>query len=266
MSSLREIQHRFRHSMLEGHDDGIESFVVADGIAAADRIAIYRNTYLAVLTRALRLNHPAIERLVGEAFFEAAAHEFIEQSPPGSAWLDQYGEGFADFVEQFPPAASIPYLADVATLEWAVACALHAEDAPSLDLTALAALMPDEQARVRFVAHPSVRLVHTRFPADAIWRAVLARDDAAMASIDLTDGPRWLLVWRSPATIEVTTLSEREWLLTAQLCAGRSPQETLDATLEADAAVLLARYLAGALFSDFRLGNELHRPTTEKLA
>ena len=72
--------------------------------------------------------------------------------------------------------------------------------------------MPDEQARVRFVAHPSVRLVHTRFPADAIWRAVLARDDAAMASIDLTHGPRWLLVWRSPATIEVTTLSEREWL------------------------------------------------------
>jgi NADPH-dependent ferric siderophore reductase len=36
---------------------------------------------------------------------------------------------------------------------------------------------------VRFVPHPSVRLVFVRYPADAIWRAVLAGDDAALSAI-----------------------------------------------------------------------------------
>jgi len=39
------------------------------------------------------------------------------------------------------------------------------------------------------VPHPSVALVAADHPVDAIWRAVLSQDDAAMAAINLTTGP-----------------------------------------------------------------------------
>ena len=38
-----------------------------------ERLGVYRNTVGVSLTRALRLSFPAVHKLVGEAFFEAAA-------------------------------------------------------------------------------------------------------------------------------------------------------------------------------------------------
>lgn len=264
MPSLREIQYRIREHMLGIGNGAIEPFILADGIPAADRLAIYRNTYVAVLTRALRLSYPAIQRLVGDAFFEDAAQRFIAERPARSAWLDQYGEGFAEFLARCRGADAVPYLADVAALEWAVACALHAEDRAPLDLVRLTALNEDQQACATFVAHPSVRLVRTRFPADAIWRAVLAHDDAAMAAVDLADGPRRLLVRRSPRGVDVGSLSEPDWRFTCDLCAGRSLQQALDAAPDVDASVLLAHYLADGIFSEFHLdASEADWPITE---
>jgi len=43
-----------------------------------------------------------------------------------AAALAEYGDGFADFLAGFAPAQSLPYLADVARLEWAINAAYHA--------------------------------------------------------------------------------------------------------------------------------------------
>lgn len=51
--------------------------------------------------------------------------------------LALYGAGFADFVEDFEPAASVVYLADVARLERARLESLHAADAQVLDASVL---------------------------------------------------------------------------------------------------------------------------------
>ena len=251
--------------MLVSGDDAVEPFVVADGINAADRVAIYRNTYVAVLTRALRLGYPAVRHLVGDAFFDEAARRFIAQRPARSAWLDEYGEGFAEFLARCDAAQPVPYLAEVATLEWTVVCALHAEDREPLDLAWLTTLQPEEQARATFVAHPSVRLLRTRFPVDTIWRAVLTRDDDAMAAVDLAADPRFLLVRRSPAGIDVDALSEPDWRFTADLCAGRTLQDALDAAPDVDAPVLLARHLAEGHFTGVHLGRA-QRSITETSA
>ena len=260
MPSLREVQEGMRRCLV-AHDDAVAAFVADDGLAATERLDIYRNTFVSVATRALRLNYPATVRLVGKDFFDATARSYVREHPPVSAWLDQYGEAFADFYEAWPAAASIPYLADVARLEWAVSCALHAEDAGSLDpaaLPALVALAPDAQADVRFRAHPALQLVHTAFPADAIWRAVLARDDAALAAIDIATGPQWLLVERTAQGIAVVSMSEADWRLTWDLCRGRPLQETLDALGEfpdVDPPMLIAQHLAAGRFTGFRIAD-----------
>lgn len=237
-----------RHSLLAG-DRAVEAFVRVDGLAPGERIDVYRNTFLSVAARAVRLNFPAVARLVGDAFFDAAARAYATEDPPQCAWLDSYGAGFPKFLAGWPAAHGVPYLADVARLEWAVACSLHAPDAEPIEVASLAGRTPDELAHAHLVPHPSLGLVHTAFPADAIWRAVLAQDDAALAAIDLASGPRWLVVHRSEDAIDVSALREADWRFTSALWTDQPLDELLAATFDVDAAKLIAQHLAAGRFT-----------------
>src|SRR5215468_10678988 len=129
--TLLEIQTAMRRGLL-GNGDATIAATLGSALAPADRLSIYRNTSRIALTNALRLNYPAVQRLVGEDFFAAAADIFITKEPPRMAWLDFYGAGFPEFLHGFGPAASLPYLPDIARLERVVSCALHAADAKAL--------------------------------------------------------------------------------------------------------------------------------------
>ena len=250
MPTLRELQHDIARGLI-ARDAAAAAHVVSDEIAAAARLAVYRNTIVAGLITALRLSYPAVHRLVGAAFFESAAQVFLEAQPPRSACLDDYDPAFADFLDKFAAAAAIPYLAGVARLDWAVSRALHAPDADALDPARLGALNAAEQRRIRFVPHPSVGLVRADHPVDAIWRAVLAQDEAAMAAIDLGDGPVFLLVQRRNGDSEISRLAPAAWHLTASLCAGRPLQDAIEAAGDVDAVAVLTTHLINGVFTAF---------------
>jgi len=254
--SLLDVQRAMLRSVALGDDDVAAPLVVADGLPASDRIDIYRNTAIGTSVKALRLSHPAVHRLVGADFFEAAAQRFLEQNWPRAALLDEFGAEFAAFLQAFEPAASLAYLGDVARLEWAVHRALHAIDAPALDLPRLAQAAQAQSGRVRLAAHPSLSLVHLDFPADAIWRAVLEEDDTALAAIDPTPTPLWVMVQSAASGgVEIRRLTEAEWRFIAALCVGVSLEAALASTegggLEQPADRLLADLLAAGCFVDF---------------
>jgi hypothetical protein len=251
MPTLLEAQHAIRAWLVDG-ERGVAAALLAEGISP-DRLDIYRNTFVANATRALRLTYPAVHKLVGNDFFEGAAVEFVAQHPPRSACFDDYGEPFATFLAAFPPARSLAYLADVARLEWAVSRAIHADDVEPLDLARLAALSPEDQARVSFVPHPSVSLMSLATPADAIWRAVLACDDAALAAVDPGAGPVRLLVERGECGPEVRRLDAATWHFAAELCRGFPLGMVLAELCHASAEEALAAHLSAARFVDFRL-------------
>ena len=263
MPALRELQHAMYRSLFERDDGDAAAHIRADGLAAAERLSIYRNTFFGSLTNALRLSYPAVHRLVGAEFFEAAAQEFIEAQPPRGAYLDEYGAGFADFLARFPAAASVPYLPDVARLEWAVTRALHAPDATALEMASLLELGQGDHNRVCFVPHPSVSLIRASYPVDTIWRAVLEQDDAALGVIDLGDAPVWLLVQRLPAGVDIGRWSEPAWRCTAELCAGRALHAVIDLAPAIDVSVLLAEHLAAGRFIAFGLAEPAAPPTSE---
>jgi hypothetical protein len=249
--TLLELQRAMRASLVE-RDKGAAAAMLADDIDA-DRLDIYRNTFLIGATRALRLSFPAVHRLVGAEFFEGAAGIFIAHHPPRAACLDDYGAQFPEFLQSFPPAATLVYLADVARLEWAVSRALHAPDREPVALLRLAALASDDHGRVAFVPHPSITLLRADCPADAIWRGGLDGDDAALAAVDLGAGAAHLLVERRAAGVEVTRLDEPAWRFAAALCEGRTIEAALAELPEARAHGLLAEHLSAGRFIDYRL-------------
>jgi hypothetical protein len=254
MPTLHDLQIAMRESLVRS-ESATACAMLAQHVPP-ERLDIYRNTFLLTLTKALRLCYPAVQKLVGEAFFEGAAQVFIAEHPPCMAWLDQYGEAFPEFLRTFGPATAVSYLHDVAQLEWAVHSALHAVEAEPLDPAALASISPEDQGSIRLIAEPSLKLVRVAHPVDTIWRAVLMEDDGGLGEIDLDSGPVHLLVERRPSGVEVDRLDGPAWQFLARLYAGEPLEAALGDTQGSpsfDYASALAEHLAGGRFCGFDL-------------
>lgn len=154
--------------------------VAPPGASLAGRFAVYRNNVAAARAGALEAGFPAACRIVGTDFFRAMALAFAAAHPPRSPVLLDYGAGFAAFAQAFPPAATVPYLADVMRLEFARLRACHAADAPPLAAAGLAGLAPAAVASLRLRLHPAAHIVRSHHPVLTIW---------AMNAGDLTPAP-----------------------------------------------------------------------------
>ncbi|MEX3935146.1 DUF2063 domain-containing protein [Paraburkholderia phymatum] len=247
--SLAELQRTMRRSLLEGADEGADAVVLADGLDTPTRLNIYRNTAEGVLVNALRLAFPAVQRLVGADFFEGAVRLFVRAEPPRSAWLDEYGAQFPAFLGKMPQLSSVSYVADVAQFEWQVNGVLHAPDVPPLDPACLERLDEDALGTLRLSPHPATRLLRCDAPADAIWRAVLQQDDAALRGIELAAGPVYLLVQRVTEGVDTLRLSVGEWHISKALFAGEALDAALACAPEADGFALVGAYLARGCFA-----------------
>jgi hypothetical protein len=111
------------------------------GAPHARRFAVYRNNVVTGLIRTMKTRFPATERAVGDEFFAAMAHAFVTAHPPRSPILMTYGDDFPAFIAGFPPAADVPYLADVARIEAARTRAYHAADADAIEPAKSCALL-----------------------------------------------------------------------------------------------------------------------------
>ena len=135
------------------------------------RFAVYRNNVAHSLLQALRQRFPVVERIVGADFFAATARIFVERHPPETPVLLHYGGAMPSFLEGFPPASSLPYVADVARLELARGAAYHADDSAPVDPARLAALAQRDPEDLVIGLHPSLHVVTSSHPVLTIWHA-----------------------------------------------------------------------------------------------
>lgn len=163
MPRLAEVQRDFAAAVFD-NDTAILARIRDAGLPAQRRLAIYRNNTWLGLAEALRDGFPVVHRLVGTEFFDAMAHRFVAAFPPSSGCLLDYGAELPSFIASFDAAASLPYLADVARLDWAWHESFHADDARCFGLAELAALPPESYAGLWLRLHPSVRLLESAWP------------------------------------------------------------------------------------------------------
>ncbi|MEI4487568.1 DNA-binding domain-containing protein [Frigidibacter sp. MR17.14] len=203
----------------------------------APRVAVYRNNVAHSLKAALARRYPVVERLVGLEFFAAMASLFIANHPPMTPVLQEWGQDFAGFLAQFPPVAGLPYLPDVARLEWLRGEAYHAADATFLPP---ARLSPDTPLHL----HPSLRLLRSAWPVVGIWQANQPGRDGRCSE----DEARIALIWRGP-DFEVPVVALRvEDADTIEALLRGSPLS--DAVRSSDPVPLLTLLLRNQLICD----------------
>jgi hypothetical protein len=232
MPSLREMQQDFAASLVSGRGAQAAAHVVAGAFPAAQRLRIYRNNVLTSLTNALGDVYPVVARLVGEGFFRHAAHAYIGRHPSRSGNLHEFGAAFPEFLRGFAPARRLPYLGDVARLEWAWHESFHAPEHPPLDLARLAAVPDSEHENLRFTLHSAARLVASPYPMLRIWE-VNQDGYAGESEVSLDAGGEQVLVARPELEVMVHRLAAGEFAFLRAL----SERQTLGGAYSAAVAV-----------------------------
>ena len=140
------------------------------GRPAGRRYNVYRNNVVVSLSEALAAAFPVVQKLVGEQFFTAMAGAFVRQHPPTTPLMIYYGEAFPDFLRTFPPVAQLPYLPDVAQLEYARRKSYHSADAAPCAPDKLALLQAEGIENRQLILHPSLQILRSTYPIFSIWR------------------------------------------------------------------------------------------------
>lgn len=228
--SLADLQIAFFRALRE--DAAPDGLRPGPGVDVRRRFRIYANQARIAQGDALQAVYRAVCRLVGTEFFANMAALYVEDHSLLHADLRRYGSDLPAFITAFPPLARLPYLADVARLEWACHEALHAGGG--------VAAGADQRLRLA----PHVRLLYSPFPVADIWDFAL-RDHAPDERLDIGQMvPTYLAIARPRRDVEIMGLAMADWVWLADFA---EPESVAGSGNIAQRAYWLARgVLCGA--------------------
>lgn len=249
----------FAQALLDPEQPSPMGLKTWNGSHPAARFAVYRNNVIVSLIDALADSFPVTQELVGEEFFRAMARVYVQNHPPRSRLLSTMGQSFPDFVGSFTPAASVPYLPDVARLEISRAQAYHAADALPVAPEALQQALtdPDQLLSLRLDIHPSVRLVCSPYAIYSLWAAHQGEMD--ITEVD-PSAPQNALVYRNGLDVETMELPEEISLFILSLqqghCLVEAAGKAAQSYGEFDLAATMGQLLRLELITHIRTGEK----------
>ena len=247
MKSLAELQQTFCDALRSPEPPPPELLdeILDDGLAL-QRFNVYRNNFVVLNGDALGDMYPVVKRLVGEAAFRMLASAYVRRYPPMERTLLLYGEDFPGFLSAIPELSALPYLPDVARLEYAWTAAYHAEEADKLRESEVAAIDPEEFSRVGLVPHPSMHCLRSDYPLYRIWAANQSDDSAEQISLD--EGASNIIVIRPGVEVETREVCAGAVLFLTRLQAGDSIDDAYTCAAQENDSFDLGAFFAKHLF------------------
>ena len=244
MLTLECLQHTVARAILGVPQFGLSPLLEAGGADPIQRLRIYQNNTRASLTSTLIAVFPVTTRLVDERFFRYAAGAFISFHPPSEPRLVRYGAEFPNFLRTFDGLSEMPFVAEIARLEWAIAEALDAASLPAADIGALKAT---GEAVPELPLQPSLRFVISHWPVMSIWSAHQESRDLDRLDAS-TRNPERVALWRSGDNVRFALLTSAEFSFRSSLKAGLGLERAVARALTHDPMF----DVAGALVRLFR--------------
>ncbi|MFV2055334.1 MAG: DUF2063 domain-containing protein [Thiohalomonadales bacterium] len=218
MQNLRLLQQTFAESIFQtlplnaSQQPPVWDQISTNGLSAARRVQVYRNNVYASYTEALASIFKVSQQLVGEEFFQQLASLYIPEHRSINGNIHQFGHRFADFIEAQNTLSDLPYLADVARLEWAQHEAFHAPAATLRNIEDLSSVAEDTIDSIVFAPHPATRTVSSLYPILSIWR-FHQQDIDELSTLNIDDRAESVLVARPQLEVELQELEYMEFAL-----------------------------------------------------
>lgn len=234
-STLREVERCMSGAILQGNATGGSSGVASelaawvttpDAVSIEERLAIHINGYPARVYEALLESFPAVHRVVGERALKSLVYRFLPHLPENNYNLNRVGQALPDFLRADALAESLPFLPDLARLEWCLVEAFHAPLLAPADLRPCADWGLEQWSQAKLAFQPSVAITCSDWPIGQIWKARTV--PAGEIDLELAGRPERVLVYRRGPEVECECIDETEAEALKQLLAG----ETLGVVLE----------------------------------
>lgn len=201
--ALLDLQRSFIAALYGEDAPDLAGKIAGNGLPPSSRLQIYRNSSEQIHVDALRTSYPAILALVGEDFFEQAAAGYRRASASRSGNLHEFGAHFAEFLEQLPQTAHLPYLGDVARLEWRRQLSALSAEANPLSPVEFERALNDLVGPARIVLHPSLQLFSSTHPALAIWMYAINPDQERF---ELPSDGENIVLWRTDGEVAMASV------------------------------------------------------------
>jgi hypothetical protein len=191
-------------------------------LGPADRVAIYARMYQARLLDVLADDFPKLAAILGHDRFRALCRAYLAAHPSRHPSLRHLGSRLPGFVACLEPASDLgrvciglPFLAELARLEWARSEVFDAPDADVLRLEELRRVAPESWPDLTFRPVAALAVIESAWPIDDIWRAAEASETAPA---HLVEKPSTVRIWRDGFTVLHATVdvSERAALRSMQ--------------------------------------------------
>ncbi|MDF1655857.1 MAG: DNA-binding domain-containing protein [Coxiellaceae bacterium] len=254
MSDLAKLQHDFLAAFNQQDESLFTSHIDSKTeLTAQQRFEIYTGSITEGIATSLRETYQITEKIVGDEFFTGMAYSYIKQTPSNQSDIASYGASFADFVEQFPPAQQLPYLADICRLCWAYDRLLPQLPDDNFDIQSFSALPEAQQAQVKFQLKANALLLSSPYPLLKIRD--LCQCESNEETVDLHSGGVNLLLWRADEQVVIDELSADEFTLAQALqSAGTLEQLTALPTLkDINFAEIIPTFLVKQWLNSFSL-------------
>lgn len=164
--------HEFQQSLaaaISGDEDLPKAQFAGSATRHALGIRVYRNNAAHARVEALAAAYPAVKRIVGDDCFETLALDMARHSPTNDALPAAWTMCLPEFIGSTPLGDALPYLADVARIEAAMATSAEAADPATPDLGILANAEAFGACRLRLAL--STYVILSEWRAYAIWNA-----------------------------------------------------------------------------------------------
>ncbi len=209
MPPLRDIQAAFHAAIFHSDTNLSGQIIDRKGLAGDARIHIYRSSVLGIQTDALAAVYPVIQRLVGKPFFKTIGRDYLREYPSPCGDLHELGAQMPEFLARLAVASELPYLADVANLEWAWHRVFHAANDVDMDLQALASIPAERQTEIVFSLRKGAHLLESDYPIHRIWETN-QEDYTGDETVNLEEGGIRLMVWRNGFELRIDPLNKEE--------------------------------------------------------
>jgi hypothetical protein len=205
---IKVLQDDFIAGIFGGNKSPATSHVIGDDtLTAEQRFGIYKGSVHGILTQALGTMFPVCEALVGEEFFSKMCDLFVNEYPPKSSYFAEYGSDLPHFLSTFEHVKDIPYISDIARLEWARQTVWHAQDNQDVDFSSLATLDEDQQSKVIFQLSKKMRLIQSDYRIDELWFAHQDDSDISLENIDINHAIK-LIISKDQSILKINLMSE----------------------------------------------------------
>lgn len=185
-----------------------------------DRLSIYAEGYFIRIVDAVSDDFGVVSRILGEERFRDLIARYLRRYPSQSATLSDLGEHLPTFIRDTAFATDLPFLSELARIEWMAVEAFLADDSRPLDTTQLGNIPESAWPDAVFELDSSVRLLQCDWTVDRAWNEKELTSEKLVGLVE--QRKTQLVVYRKEDDIWVDSVDVKKFLILSLLKEGLS--------------------------------------------